>query len=152
MIEDQFLNLLITEEIFILKEKKTQEEEAAPKQVEVPAKTETRSHSEVILHDLIIISEPLSDADKELLSKILAAIQFDISKVPIIPSLSKAVDLKVGIFFGKEYPGQPGLEVFKPLSVNSKTILKSPVISSFHGNDQLKRQLWGCLKQIFQNK
>lgn len=154
MIEDAFLHHFITEDLFLIKEleqapaeeKKTPAEEGQIPLPPAPAK---------IHYPLVILSQSLSDSERVLLGKILGAIKFDLALVPIYQSIPADIDFDVLISFGindTSIPAIASLASFTPMQIETRTLLKSRPLTELQGNDELKKQLWSALKQIFQNK
>lgn len=151
MIEAKFLPYFITEELMIVPEANSSAREAvsAQKEPQIPVVPPTKE-----LYKLMVLSVPMSPEDKALLSKILAAIQFQTEQVPMYESIPQDVDFENLIVFGKEVSLKQPTEItpFTPYESEGKRYLKAPALSTFHGNDPLKKQLWVALKQIFPNK
>ncbi len=151
MIEAQFLPYFITEELVIVNEAAI-----SPKQktLTVTEGSPSIPKLETVPHMLMVLSTPMSAEDKALLGKILLAIQFQPEQVPMHESIPQDVDFENLIVFGKEVPLNQSAEIalFTPYKSDGKLYLKAPALSTFHGNDALKKQLWLALKQIFPNK
>lgn len=112
---------------------------------------------------LLALSEPLTPALVEFLSKILKAIHYDLQQdtlsLPLtegeafwFSDLARKKDVQRAIFFGVS-PKQAGLNLialpYLPLTLLQKNLLFVEPLSTIEQNPDLKRKLWAALKEIF---
>ena len=136
MIEDQYLHLFITEELFNVKEGDT---------IEKPV-PETEGHISIA-----VLTNPLSDIQLALLQKILSSVNIDINSIEIIYSEEDLVFsfdklLIFGTNISSTFENYP---LFKVESYGKGEILISKAINELEASKEDKMRLWQALKSWF---
>ena len=166
--DNDYLPLFITEDVFIVKE--TQQSGNAPaKDVQTPASTDSKAEEPIVkpippapkpkqeeqkIHELAIWTPPLTNEDKTLLTKILQAIKEDFHSAHVMEGISsysphyqkllcfgyqKELELKIG----------QSLSLYQPSDHASQQILVSVAPSELHGDATQKKRLWEALQKMF---
>lgn len=156
MIEDQFLNLFITEDIYQLPEDPLSQKEGKP----VTASAQKLEEPPVVaikkpvIHSLAIWTPPLTLKDRELISNILKAVKEDITKAHIMEGIATYhphYDKMVCFGYQKELELKLGceIELYKPSVVTNKKILISAAPVDLHDSKNEKGRLWKALQEMF---
>ena len=155
MIDSDNLKHLINEEIYLINEPQYREKDEQPSQVKEPEGIKEPIAQE-ILHDLVVWTTPLSGNDKQLLSKMLDAINVNIKDTEVIEGgESFHSNYKKLLCFG--YTKELGERLSKPIEefelfeTGQKSVLCAPPLSQFHSNTEFKKRLWEVLKAAFMN-
>ena len=153
MIDSDNLKHLINEEIYLINKPIYKEKEEPITQVKEP-ESSNRPIADETQYDLVVWTTPLSENDKELLSKMLNAINFSIDDTKVIEGVdSFTSNYKKLLCFG--YSKELGehlnksIEEFKLLETEQKSVLCAPALSQFHSNNEFKKKLWDALKLAF---
>ncbi|XOV90922.1 MAG: hypothetical protein ACFHWX_12000 [Bacteroidota bacterium] len=149
MIEDDNLKYLINEEIILVKEDRTNIEEA--KVVEINPES---PKSPLKTHDVMVWTHELTQSDQELLEKMLKAVKLDLKKVHLIHHEDQYTNhFNTLLSFGNVdfVTDKVNTEVFlnRPFQFERKSILVSYPISSLHEDVKKKTELWNALKELF---
>ncbi|WP_421889531.1 hypothetical protein [Marinoscillum sp.] len=162
--EDQYLPFFITEDLYLLDEIIPESVKETPTAPVVEEEVETHEESVVeeppatiappIVHELAIWSPPLTAQDKELLVKILAAINEDFKKAKLMEGINayephyqkllcfgyqKELELKLGTT----------VEFYQPTKVADRQILVSAAPADLHTDKNEKGRLWTALQEMF---
>ncbi len=166
-IDEDHLPFFITEEIYLVNETETLEEdkqeqnepeaEAAVAKEPEPtyASPVTEQPTEIPkTHELAIWSPPLTAQDKELLVKILAAIKKDFNAAHLMQGINGyEPHFKTLLCFGyqKELEMKIGKSVlmYDPTEIADKDILVSVAPADLHGDPAQKKRLWEALQKMF---
>lgn len=144
-----FLRHFITEEIYIVPDKRiekpvaatmeqTQKEEALPEPLSPP-------HSEDF--KVSVATSSLGPAEEKLLSAILSAIKIEDADVQRCEDFSSCLSDKV-ILFGN-LKDKPSVDFYSITKVNSKAVLLSDGLSQINADVEKKKKLWSALKEMF---
>lgn len=133
MIEDRYLHLFIEETLFRVEEAPT----LAPNKKE---------H-----HALAVLTKPMSDIQKVLLGKILAAVSLQLDQTKIIYSLE---DLNFSfdrlLVFGTETGDELGVtETYSPKKHELGAVMLANTLSELEASRELKGSLWSALQDWF---
>jgi len=159
MIDQENLRYLFTEEIYVVEESDTvKEEDPPPAAVNPPATTkpvETEKPTEVNkIHEVMVWTHELTDKDRTLLSKMLAAVNLNINNIHLIHREHEYTDqFHILLSFGHTNFLADKVEkeilLNQPLNEAGKSILVSYPISSLHEDVKKKADLWNGLKKMF---
>jgi|GEM_PF-1827603 len=172
--EDEYLPFFITEDLYLLDEiipESVKETPPAPvveekvetpaavveEKVETPATVVEEPPTAIVpptVHDLAIWSPPLTAQDKELLVKILAAINEDFEMANLMEGINayephyhkllcfgyqKELELKLGT----------AVASYQPTKVSDRQILVSAAPADLHADKNEKGRLWTALQEMF---
>lgn len=162
MIEDQFLQHFITEDIFIVEEQNysnrkeisspTQANEPDPEPISKPDSKEPNPVNKI--YDLAIWTPPLTTKDRELLINILKAIKKDFSEALLMEGIvSYQPHFKTLLCFGyqKELELKTGkqMPIYQPVELENRVFLVSALPADLHVSKNEKSRLWTALQTIF---
>lgn len=154
--EEQFLHLFITEEIYQLPEEtlsppvQKEPEPVTPKLEEPPQPAIEKP----VIHRLAIWTPPLTTKDRELLSKILQAVNEDINKCHLMEGLAAyQPNFEKLLCFGYqkelELRAKRNFERYKPTTASGKQVLISVAPAELHDSKSEKANLWLALQEMF---
>jgi hypothetical protein len=151
MIEDRFLHFLIDEEIFLIEkeeksdpvvqgETKNPENEVKenPKKVEVEIpKSQTTK--------LLIALESINDAEREFLTKIMAAINLSDEEYKIVTTTKDIPNYPKALLFTKN----PKFTLYEVYNFRKTELLTALSLGQLMESNEEKRKLWMALKKWF---
>lgn len=165
MIEDQFLNLFITEEIFQLPEQEQEQKtisaapapathNSAPATEAAKPPTVPQPEPTPPTHALAIWTPPLTTKDRELITKILLAVNEDIRKAFLMEGIGAyQPHFEKLICFGYkkelELKLSASLDLYKPSDLAGKKVLISAEPDTLHSSREDKAKLWSALQEMF---
>ncbi len=138
MIEDRFLHLFITEELYKIKEDPSVTTDPAPK---------PESHKSIA-----VLTNPLSDIQMALLQKIFSSVNVEFDSVEIIYSeedLNFSFDRL--LIFGRNITSTfDNYPLFKVESYGKGQVLISKAVNELEASKEDKMHLWQAIKPWFQ--
>ena len=109
----------------------------------------TDSASSPEIKTIIVVEKPLSDADKQFLHKIFASVSLEPQQLTIAQA-SDPLDLEKGeIFYFGSNPHN--LELYQLHREADLTKVYCHALDALSADQDLKRKLWGILKEVYAN-
>ena len=111
---------------------------------------------------MILVNEEVNEKDLLLLSKILGAVKLDLENVALVKadkefyenlSALTKFDAQILISFGVTCTEIQQLDIqskYAPTTLEDRIVIIADTLSELHQNQELKKQLWSTLKEVFQ--
>ncbi len=152
MIEDRFLHLLIDEEIFLIEKEEKSDPQVQIKQ-DHSANEVNEGHTEVDINaqktqsvKLLIALESINDAEREFLTKIMAAINVSDEEYKIVTGTTKDIpNYPKALLFTKN----PKFTLYEVYNFRKTELLTALSLGQLMESKEEKRKLWMALKKWF---
>ncbi|MEM9327871.1 MAG: DNA polymerase III subunit psi [Bacteroidota bacterium] len=132
-----------------MKERAASAEKLAPALPKEPdAETVASAEPSIIKHDIIVVCDSWSAAEKELLGKILSAVRVDIKDVLLIEEIpNQPMEYERLLIFGDQSLHSADGELYLPSKDNRS--LRSKSLTVLSQSQEEKMKLWAALKKWF---